>query len=160
LPRVRCSLEPERIVASLERAAKGGRLPEFVAGGDGGLFSAAAFGQYYDKRLVAEVEQQGSDTVLRFRTIWLLRMPVIVTIILLATVEPGRYLLDQLIPGQWGWIDTRWWYYPMTILPLPWMWWKVFKVSAQTTREHAIEMIGKIAKELGGSVVSGEQPTD
>lgn len=153
-------MEPERIVASLERAAKGGRLPEFVAGGDGGLFSAAAFGQYYDKRLVAEVEQLDDGAELRFRTIWLLKMPVIVTIILLATVEPGRYLLDQLIPGQWGWIDTRWWYYPMTILPLPWMWWKVLKVSAATAREHAIEMIGKIAKEVDGSVVSDEHTAD
>ena len=153
-------MEPERIVASLERAAKGGRLPEFVAGGDGGLFSAVAFGQYYDKRLVAEVEQLDDGAELRFRTIWLLKMPVIVTIILLATVEPGRYLLDQLIPGQWGWIDTRWWYYPMTILPLPWMWWKVLKVSAATAREHAIEMIGKIAKEVDGSVVSDEHTAD
>lgn len=153
-------MEPERIVASLERAAKGGRLPEFVAGGDGGLFSAAAFGQYYDKRLVAEVEQLDDGAELRFRTIWLLKMPVIVTIILLATVEPGRYLLDQLIPGQWGWIDTRWWYYPMTILPLPWMWWTVLKVSAATAREHAIEMIGKIAKEVDGSVVSDEHTAD
>jgi hypothetical protein len=138
-------------------------MPDFARAESPDLFSTAAFGKFYDKRLIATAEATsggggggGGVTTLRFRTVWLLKMPIIVTLVLIATVEPGQYFVDQMIPGEWGWWDTRLWYYPLTILPLPWAWWHVWKVSRDAAHDHAHEMIGKIREEIGAEVIGDD----
>ena len=91
-----------------------------------------------------------------FRLQLLRRLPLIFTAILLFTIWPGVYFMDELIaqflPGLWRPWVTYYWYLPLTVLPIPWMWRRTIARSTASAHEHARETIGTIARELGGSV--------
>lgn len=120
----------------------------FTRSAKGGLFAVAAHGHPFDGELTA---QQGEGS-LRFRVRMVRKMPVIFAVVLVLTIYPGEYFMDQLIPGQWGWINTWWWYGPITVLPLPWMWRSLMRRSWAAIDASAREAIGKIAAEVDGHV--------
>jgi hypothetical protein len=124
------------------------------AGDSESLFTVAAHGQPFDQDLIASyaAPASGAPGVLTFRLRLLRKLPVIFAVILAVTIWPGVYFMDQLIPGEWGWIPTWWWYIPTTVLPIPWMWRKTMRKSRAASEESAREAIHKIAQELGGTV--------
>lgn len=155
LPDVVTPLERGAVLQQARLASRRGKLAGFraLAGGDGaGLFSVAAFGEPFDRTLTAECEARDSGSRLRFTSTLNLRLPMIFAVVLVLTVEPGRYFLDKLIPGEWGWIDTRIWYYPLAIIPIPFMWRGWVRKSRRAAHEHGLEQIGKIAVAVEGDV--------
>ena len=161
---VRTTLTPEEILERLGRTARRGRLPGFRRGGGGGggargLFSVDAQGHPFDAELIADDTPAGADgRELRFRLRMHRRLPLLFAVVLLATIWPGVYLMDQVIPGEWGWPATWIWYLPLTILPLPWAWMTLLRRSRQSTHAAAQEALRTIGAELGAPV--GEpQPT-
>lgn len=150
LPGIPTTLTPEQVRQRLTIASKRGRLAGFNASPPEGMFAVAAHGHPFDGELIAE---HSGDRV-RFRVRMLRKMPVIFAVVLVVTVYPGEYFMDQLIPGEWGWINTWWWYGPLTVLPLPWMWRSLMRKSRATIDASAREVIGKIAKEIEGQVES------
>jgi hypothetical protein len=119
----------------------------------GGLFAAAAFGHPFDSDLVGELRP---GTGLEFRLAMHRRLPAIFAVILVLTVWPGVYCMDeliaQLLPSLWRPWVTYYWYIPLTILPAPWLWRSMMHRSRASAREHAMETITKIAAEVGGVV--------
>ncbi len=87
-----------------------------------------------------------------FRLKALRKLPIIFAIVLLATIWPGVYFMDALIPGEWGWIPTSWWYLPITIIPMPWAWRNMQRRSTKAVAESAHAAIEKIAKEIDGTI--------
>jgi hypothetical protein len=131
--------EPE-ILERLAHAARRGKLPEFAPHGpENALFRASALGHPFDRDLLAWAQREGEQTRLRFGLHWRSRAPLIYLAIMIATVEPGRYFLDGMIPGSWGWGSIMWWYYPLTIIPIPFMWLSFVRSSRRTTLETAKE---------------------
>ena len=147
LPTVRVELSPEQIVEKLGTAARRGKLAGFDRHGPG-LFTVEAFGNPFDHQLIGIGEQVDGGTTVRFENKMLLKMPVLFAVVLITTVWPGVYFLDQLIPGEWNWIPTWWWYVPMAALPLPWVWRSLMKRSREAAHTSALEMIEKVAQAL------------
>lgn len=151
LPEISTDLEEAQIVERLQAAAKRGKLPGFRAPGPrGGLFVVDAFGNPFDRDLEARVEGEGADRKLRFSTHLRWPLPLIFGVVLLLTIEPGRWMTDRMIPGEWGWIDTRWWYYPLLIIPMPFLWRSLIRKSYQSAMGHAREQIERIQSHLRG----------
>jgi hypothetical protein len=154
MPSVATDLTPEAVLERLQTASRRGRLPGFrgceAAGGC--LFIVAAHGYPFDADLLAAAEPGR----LRFRLRMHRRMPVLFAVVLLATIWPGVYFMDELIaqflPRLWRPWVTYWWYLPLTILPLPWVWKSLLRRSTTSTTASAHEAIRKIAAELGGRV--------
>src|SRR5262245_31712851 len=154
LPRILTALTAEEILDGLALASKRGRLPGFVARPPGGgLFAVTAFGHPFDSDLIGE---HRPEMGLVFRLAMHRRLPVIFAVILVLTVWPGVYCVDeliaQLLPSLWRPWTTYYWYIPLTILPAPWIWRSVIQRSRRSAREHAMETITKIAAEVGGVV--------
>lgn len=145
LPELDTPMDERAVVEALETLAKRGKLAGFRAGTGDELFSVDAFGQPFDYDLIAHAQPGGPGTRLRFTLRRRSRMPIIAAVLLIVSVEPGRYFVDQLIPGSWNWIPTMWWYYPLTILPIPWIWRSLSRKSIAAAHDHAHEQIGKIA---------------
>lgn len=158
LPSVETDLSVEAVLDRLDVASRRGRLPGFVRGGHGGLFSVAAFGHPFDKVLVGASERAGAGVRLRFRAKLPLKGPALFAAALAFSVWPGVRIMDHLIPVEWGWIPTWWWYLPLTILPIPWAWRAVMKRTDATARESAIKQIEQIATEVGGRVAPQPRP--
>ncbi|MFG0326555.1 MAG: hypothetical protein ACF8SC_04705 [Phycisphaerales bacterium JB037] len=151
LPSVSSGGSPGEVIAALDAAARRGKLAGFEKrGGDG--FVVDAFGAPFDYDLIGRVSGEGDGSEIRFSMERRKKMPIIAAVLLLVTIEPGRYFMDQLIPGEWGWINTMWWYYPLTILPLPWVWIGLSKRSERAAREHAGEQIEKVRGFVGVGV--------
>lgn len=161
----------------LDQAARRGRLPGFTPQVRGGLFAVELAGMPFDADLIAEPVARPSDSgsdsagenpagppgaagvldrVLRFRIRWRRRLPVAVAGVLLSTIWPGVYFVDRLIPGQWGWIPTWWWYVPISALPLPCIWATLIRRSRGAHAEQARQMIAQIAAELDGTVIEAK----
>ncbi|OAB57910.1 hypothetical protein AY599_22010 [Leptolyngbya valderiana BDU 20041] len=140
LDSVRVSLTSDQVLDRLGRAARRGKLPEYAPGGpDGALFRASALGHPFDRDLLAWADPQDDGVRIRFGLRWRKKLPIIYIVVMIATVEPGRYFLDVMIPGSWGWGSIMWWYYPLTILSLPFMWWSFVRNSRRSTMETARE---------------------
>lgn len=142
------SLTADAIVERLAVASKRGRLAGFARPGGGVLFVVDAFGTPFDGVVEARFESDSSGGRLRFALRMKRRLPIIFAIVLVATVWPGLYFTDQLIPGEWGWIPTWWWYLPLTIVPIPWAWRAAMRKSRATMEASAREAIGKVRAEL------------
>jgi hypothetical protein len=148
-------LPTAEVVSRLDRASRRGRLAGFRAyPGDGVLFSVELPGHPFDGVLEARAREEGGGTRLELRTRMLLRMPVVFALVLIATVWPGVYFMDRLIPGEWGWIPqigtwwpgTWWWYVPLTALPLPFVWRALMRRSKAALDKAAEEMVAKIRR--------------
>jgi hypothetical protein len=166
LPVVATGLAAEQVLERLGKASRRGRLPGFAAGGHGALFSVAAHGSPFDADLVARYRVLASGGELGFEVRFKRVMPGIFVAALVVSAWPGVYFMDELIAMYlrelWRPWVTYYWYLPLTILPLPWVWRAVMRKSLTTTRASALEAIGKVAAEIDG-VVSGvtdeSQPT-
>lgn len=147
-------LPPAGVVEALDKTARRGKLSGFRAVPDG--FTLEVFGAPFDERLACRVRSREAGSLIEPVRRRALKMPVIFAIVLILSVEPGRYFMDQLIPGEWGWIDTRWWYYPLTILPIPFMWRTLSRRSKVAADEHAGEQWAKVLAITQGSPVPPE----
>jgi hypothetical protein len=163
LPAVVTGMDAPDILERLATASRRGRLPGFEAGDRGGLFSVAAHGHPFDAVLVGHHQAGDGAGRLEFTLRLLPKMPAIFAAVLLVTVWPGVYFMDELLAqlapgiwsystGHWGLWATWYWYVPMTVIPLPWVWASLMRRSRESTRAAAEEAIGKIAIETGGRV--------
>jgi len=151
LPVLETELAPDAVKQALLALAKRGKLAGFRTDGVDGLFRVDAFGQQFDYDLNARAESAQGKTRLVFSLHRRLKMPIIAAVLLIVSVEPGRYFVDQLIPGSWNWISTMWWYYPLTIVPIPWIWRSMSRKSIAAAHDHAHEQIGKIKQAIDAS---------
>jgi hypothetical protein len=145
------ALSRDEVLTRLDRLARRGQLPGFTRGGGGGLFSVDVHGQPFDAVMLASAEGREGATVLRMHVRMHRRLPVIFAIVLAATIWPGVYFTDQLIPGEWGLIRTEWWYLPLTVVPIPWVWRALMRRSRESNRAEAEETLKKIAAEIEGT---------
>jgi len=128
----------EEIVSRLGAVSGRGGLPGVSdRAPQGALFSAGALGSPFDKDLLAHASEEGGRTRLRFSLAWRLRTPAAYLAAMVLTVEPGRYFVELMIPGSWGWGGIWWWYYPLTILPIPPSWWLFVRQTRASTLESA-----------------------
>ena len=149
---IRVPFDQATTLKTLGQAARRGKLPEFSNGGpENALFRASALGQPFDRALVAWAEPDGDGIRLSFGLRWRKKMPILFVAAMVATVEPGRYFLELMIPGSWGWGSIMWWYYPLTIIPIPFAWRAFMKQARRTTMESAQESHEAIRKILGGA---------
>lgn len=156
LPAVSCALTPAGVLERLATASRRGRLAGFEnhAEPNGVLFSVAAFGQPFDGVLNARGEAGAGGTTLRFEERVLRRNPAIFVLALAFTVWPGVYFMDQLmiqfLPGVRDAVPTAWWYLPITVVPIPWLWRTVMRRTRAAVRASALHSIERIAAELDG----------
>jgi len=161
---MRVSMGQAAALAKLGEASRRGKLPEYRPGGpDDALFSASALGHPFDRDLLAFVTSENKDAAgrdslrLSFALRWRKKMPVIFAVVMILTVEPGRYFLETMIPGSWGWGSIMWWYYPLTIIPLPFAWLSFVRKSRATTLESARESYAAIGKILDAERVEKDR---
>ena len=156
LPRLRTDRPAREVVELLDEAARRGKLPEFEATGEG-CFSLLAYGAPFDAELHGDAGARQGATEISLDLRLHRRMPIIYAIVLLLTVEPGRYFADEFLatflPSLHGHIPTWWWWYPVTIIPIPWLWRGWMRKSRRTTRESAMERIEQIEVILGAERV-------
>ena len=154
LPAIETSATESQIRERLAVASRRGRLAGFdPRPADGSLFGAAAHGHPFDSVLLGRLE----NGRLTFRLRVLRRLPAIFAAILAFTIWPGVWFMDELMVqlGLWNgehpWL-TYYWYLPITVLPIPWMWKSAMARSRRSADEHGRETIAAIAKELNGSI--------
>lgn len=143
--------EPDEIRARLDIAARRGRLPGLHVGSGSVLFYVDGCGTPFEHHLIGHGSPEGSGTRIAFTLERQRRMPLIFIVLLIVTVWPGVYFMDQLIPGEWNWIKTEYWYLPLTILPIPWFWRSTARKSLKVATEDAIGLIDKIRAEFHGA---------
>ncbi len=165
LPAIEALLSPDEIVARLDKASRRGRMPGFRARPKDALFQTDAWGTPFDFDLFASAEGAEGRTRLVFEVRLRQRLPRVYALMLVLTVWPGAPLTDSLLRmwfdwyhhltqieffrlGSWEWF-TYAWYIPVCVLPLPFMWKGWMRRSRATARVSALEMIAKIAGELG-----------
>ena len=152
LPRLRAARPAREVVELLDEAARRGTLPEFEAAGES-AFSLLAYGTPFDAELHGEAQAEEGATAVSFELRLHRRMPIIYAIVLILTVEPGRYFADEFLatflPSLHGHIPTWWWWYPVTIIPIPWLWRGWMRKSRRTTHESAMERIEQMQSILG-----------
>ena len=143
---IETSLPASEVQLRLQTAAKRGNLPGYSPI-DGSRFRIPAFGMPFDHEVIATIEPAGQTqkTRINFSIRMLPRLPIIFAITLLLTIEPGQTLVDMMIPGSWGWIDTRIWYYPVTIIPIPFAWRAAMRKSRAGATDHARLQAARIA---------------
>ena len=152
LPALQSPGSPAEIQAKLETAARRGRLAGFKSTGPQS-FVCDAFGQPFESDLCAELAPDGAATRLTFRVKLRPMIPWAFAIGSILSVWPGVWLTDSLMltyfPSFTARVPTWWWYLPLTVIPLPWFAVTSMRKSRLTARASAMEMIGKIAGELG-----------
>ena len=156
LPVIATALPALEILQRLTNASRRGRLAGFEPKpAAGGLFAAAAHGHPFDSLLVGDHDAAAGR--IRFRLVLLRKFPAIFAAILALTIWPGVYCMDELVSqvGLWRpehpWL-TYYWYLPLTVVPIPWIWRSVMVKSRRSAREHAGETIEAIAQAIGGKV--------
>lgn len=116
------------------------------------MFRASALGYPFDRDLLAWSEKCDQGHRIRFGLRWRRRSPIIYAAAMILTVEPGRYFLELMIPGSWGWGSIMWWYYPLTILPILPSWLYFVRKSRQSTLQTAKESHEAIRFILGDAL--------
>lgn len=150
LPTVSTSLGAEEIRTRLLKLSKRGKLAGYEAGTEGVLFHVEAHGTIFDFRL----EARHADDALHFTLAPLWKLPIILVIATILAAGPGLWLTHSMMQTyfpSWYTISLLWtaaWYEPLTVLPLPWIFWGSWKKSKAAAKEHAVETIAKIGKEL------------
>lgn len=168
LPLLDVPMSPDEVIARLDTASRRGRLPGFRARPPGALFQTDAWGTPFDSDLFAHAGTLDAGVRLKFDVRLRRRLPSIYAVLLVLTVWPGAPLTDSLLRMWFDWyhrltqIDffqtgsfewfTYAWYIPLCVPPLPFMWKGWMRRSHMSARVSALEMIAKIAGELGVSV--------
>lgn len=154
---VEVSIGEAEIVAVLERMSKRGRLPGFEKGREGELFSVAAHGRPFDKRLIASACGSAGGTRLEWRVALEKKLPWVFAVSLALSVWPGWPVTDSLLVtyfpgsyGEWtsGWFKTWMWYLPLSIGSVPFVWRTVMRQTNSSAGASAREAAAKIEAEL------------
>ena len=140
--------DAQEIRRRLDLAARRGRVPGLHIGADPMLFYVDGCGAPFEHHLVATGSPEGSGMRISFSLRRLSRMPRVFAVLILLSVWPGVYFMDQLIPGEWNWIRTEYWYLPLTILPIPWFWRSTARKSEAIAVEDSRSIIEKIRAEF------------
>jgi hypothetical protein len=147
---MRSRLTAPEFLERLRVASRRGRLAGFESG-NSSTFRVSAHGHPFDGELVGRCTGEHQGTRVDFDLRMLPRMPALFAAIILFSIWPGVYFMDELIaqflPGMWRPWVTYYWYLPLTILPTPFLWRSVMAKSRRTMREHADETLAKITKE-------------
>ncbi len=152
---VRTALGREEILRRLEKAWRRGKLPGFAPDGPG-LFRAEAFANPFPSELIANATESDGGLELRFSTRMVWKMPAFFAVVLILTLWPGMPMTDSMLNTYWApyqSIQTWWWYVPMWVLSLPWMWTST-KKSRRAALPEAHKAVAAIAKALEGEIVN------
>lgn len=139
---------PDEIRARLDIAARRGRVPGLHAGKGDILFHVDGCGTPFEHHLIARGTPDEGGTRIGFALERQKRVPAIFAFVLILTVWPGVYFMDQLIPGEWNWIKTEYWYLPLAIVPIPWFWRSTSRKSLKIATEDAASIVQKIRAEF------------
>ncbi len=162
LPVLTTTLAPSEVLDRMLALAKRGKLAGYAAlprhprGLPGAAFRVSAFGQPYDRELIASVAPdpagQGGSRV-EFESRLLRKLPAIVIVVTLLTIQPGMWLTDSMLRLYFSWyrIETWWWYLPLVALSVP-MLWKQFKRSEAAAHQDGLKVIEDIRAALEESV--------
>lgn len=143
------ALDAAEIRRRMDVASRRGRVPGVHVGDGDTLFEVDGCGTPFEHHLVATGSVAAGSTRVSFSLVRRKRMPLIFAALLVVTVWPGVYFMDQLIPGEWNWIPTWMWYLPLTVLPVPWFWRSTSRKSRAIAMEDASGLVEKIRVELG-----------
>ncbi len=141
-------LDVNEIQRRLDLAARRGRVPGLHVGSHPTLFYVDGCGTPFEHHLVATGSPAEGGIRIRFSLKRLKRVPLIFAVVLVLTIWPGVYFMDQLIPGEWNWIKTEYWYLPLAILPIPWFWRSTARKSEAIAVEDCSAIVQKIRSEL------------
>lgn len=167
LPVLRTPLSVDAAVKRLDALSRQGKLAGFQSGSGGGgsvggvVFRTEAFAEPFDRELLASVQQADANgATFEFRLRLLPKMPLIFAVVIVLSIWPGVWLTDSMLRTYFSWytIETWWWYLPLTILPLLWYVPSVWKKSKRMAHESALEVIAKMAKELGAKDADTKPP--
>ncbi len=159
LPDLHSPRTPPEVIDRLATASKRGRLAGFrrlpgAEGGEGGeglAFEFDAFATPFEYSGIGTVTPEGAGSRVSFALRARRRMPIIAAVILVVTLWPGLPLTESMIDTYWAWhrahVQTWWWYVPMWVLCLPWMW-SSWKKSRRDAEADARKTIAKISQEL------------
>ncbi len=147
---------PAEVLEAARRLSKKGKLPGFEAGTEPGvLFTFGAFGAPIDYRVSAVASQSSPGTRIAFHARATRRVPVIFGIITLVSIWPGAPITDSLVRSYFtsydypSWVTWAW-YFPITVLPMPFMLWRMVRNSRRSAYEHCVESIAIIRAALDG----------
>jgi len=153
------------VLAQQARAfSKTGKLPGYRAGSSstGDLFSFHGFGEPWDHevRAIADSglggsgsggQSQGGRCRVRFVARVLRKGPMIFAAISVFSIWPGAWLTDSMLKAyfpSYSW-NTYLWYLPLTVLPLPWMAWRMWTRSRAAAYSHAQDKIAMLREAKG-----------
>lgn len=158
LPELRTALPPSEVLARLLALAKRGKLSGYEALGShpnqsvGAAFRVSAHGEPYDRELIASVVPDvagDGGSVIRFESRLLKKLPAVMIVLTVLTIQPGLWLTDSMLRLYFSWyqIETWWWYLPLVLLSLP-MLWKQFKRSEAAAASEVRRVVSDIAAAL------------
>lgn len=152
LPIVECSLSPGEVMERARLMSKRGKLPGFAATSST-QFRADAFAAPFGHTLSCEIQASAQGSRLRFRATMNRRTPWIYALTLIATVWPGVWVTDSMLKTYFSWytIPTWWWYLPLSVIPLPWVWRSFMQKSRAGADASVREVIADLTAAVGGS---------
>ncbi len=162
---LRSILSPTEVVDRLAARARRGKLPGFrrldeSANGTLAGFRVLAFGHPYDYELIGAVAPEagtadGGGSRVDFRMRLLPKVPVIAAVVLILTIWPGLWITDSMLRIYFESyrIETWWWYVPLVVVSLPFLWMQ-FLSSRRQAHEHAAQTARAIEREIGGNGLS------
>ena len=123
---------------------------------NGDLFRVCAFGHPFDGVVIAEAVPSEQATRLRFRWRLAARPMIVFAVVLVLSVWPGSYFMDQAMiqffPGARESVATWKWYIPFAIVSGVWAWAAVVRRTRRSVAESAHQLVGRIAAEVDGSI--------
>lgn len=154
-------LTPQAAMARLDAAARRGQLAGFTPSTDGRSFKVEAFAEPFDHELLATWSDPTSGSVtpghahLKFTLLMLRKAPLIFWAIAIFSVWPGVWLTDSMLRMYFTSYDfpTWVWYLPLTVLPLPFMWFRSLRKSRALALASAHEAIQRLATHVDGTLV-------
>lgn len=151
-PVVESSLTPGEVMERARQMSKRGKLPGFAATSST-QFQADAFATPFEHTLFCEIHASGQGSRLVFHATMNKRTPWIYALTLIATVWPGVWVTDSMLKTYFSWytIPTWWWYLPLSVIPLPWMWRSFMHKSRASADASAREVIADLATVVGGT---------
>lgn len=161
-PDVLSPLSPDEIRARLEAAARRGKLPGLkLDSRANSLFSIMDFGRPYESVLSATALREGGHTRLSFAARPKPLMPMVMLLLLVATVWPGIWLTNSMLVSYFpGYAYQTWmWYLPLTVPMVPWVMWSSWRKSVRSAAIEGRELIGKVSQFIEGrSAADQPQP--
>lgn len=149
------TLSDTKIAEKLLEMSQRGKLPGFEPRSGG--FGALAYGWIYDFDLVGTFRDAPSGTRITFELFVKPKMPWIVGALLALSVFPGVWITDSMLSIYFDWYPKEFWktcvwYLPLSILPIPWVWKTAMNRSRAAAEFSSVELIERIAAQIGGSV--------